>query len=76
MRHLEHPDRREQERRRQRAPEELDGEITPLCAAQHARHDVHAFECGPVRRHRRLEPCATRDIGEAFARHRALRVAL
>ena len=53
VRHLEHADRGDQERRRQRAAEQLDARVALGDVAQHPRHDPPAVERRPVRPHRR-----------------------
>jgi hypothetical protein len=42
--HLEHPDGSDQERRRERAPEQVDARVALGHIAQHPRHDPPAVE--------------------------------
>ena len=69
VRELEHADRREQERARQAAPEQLDAGVALRDVAQHPRHDPPAVEGRAVSGQRPFVPGAGGDIGERLASH-------
>ena len=67
-RQLEHADRRQQERRRERAAEQLDAHVARRDVAEHARDDAPLVERLPVRPHRVLVAGAAGQIGEGLGR--------
>ena len=70
VRHLQHADRREQQRRLVPAPEKLDGKVAARHVAQHARHETMALEGHAVGRSRSLRAGAPNDVGSSLAAHR------
>ena len=67
--HLEHADRAENERARQRRSQDLRGALPDRDVAEHPRDDPPALERSPVLAHRLLGAGAARDVGEALRRH-------
>ena len=73
VRHAEDADRRQQERRGQALPEELDGEVADGDVAEHPWHEPVALERGHVGTRRPLLPGRAGDVGPAPPLHPALR---
>ena len=72
VRELEHADRREQERVRDAAPEQLDARVALRDVAQHPRDDLPAPERLAVRAHGLLQARTGGDVRERLLAHRAL----
>ena len=73
VREFEHADRREQERVRQPAPEQLDARVAPLDVAQHSRDDPPVVERRAVGGQRPFVTGARGYVGERLGPHALLR---
>ena len=73
MRHLHDAERREQERRRATAAEEVDRQVARRDVAQRARPHLPALERRAVGGHRALGARAAGDVGERLGAQRLAR---